>query len=172
MSQFDSRVSKELVYDPVLLFSFLPSDGSSDIKPVILGNIRFEQSYFQYTYLGRIGRTGYVRKVSRYLSSFFKLRRLERYAEQVTFQLKDNYIFVRSKCTNKVLNCIEVPLGEHAFLYQMKVFLQVYFNYELFLKRTEKFEEREDRESQKLDLEHVLRLALSVRVDKFSFNNA
>jgi len=177
MSQFDSRVLSELVYDPALLFSFLPSNGASDIKPVILGNIRFEHGNFEYAYLGGLARIGYIRKVSRYLSGYFKLRRVERYAEQVTFQLKDNFIFVRSKFTNRVLNCIEVPFGEYIFYYQMKVFLQVYFNYDILSRnalknRVERFEECESRETQELDLQKVLRLALSVRIGKFSFDNA
>jgi len=170
MSQLGCKVSSELVFDPVLLYSFLPSDGSSSR---VIENNYFRNGYFYDSYLGRMASIGYIRKVSRYLSSYFKLTRMERYAEQVRFQLKDNFVFVKSKYKDRVLNCIEVPFGEDVFPSQMKVFLQVYFNYKIDLSKAEKFEEREPGElPEGMDLQHVLGLALQIRVGKFVFDNA
>jgi len=178
MSQLDKKVVSELVFDPVLLFSFLPLDGLPCLKPIVFGRdgmptIFGDISPKSYDSNGLV-RVGYIRKVSRFLNSRFKLAKMARYAEQVKFQLKDGYIFARSRRTNIVLNCIELPLGECVLPYQMKVFIQVYFNYELNKSKTESFEERDAGEVLQggMDLQQVLILALSFKEGKFIFDNA
>jgi len=187
MSQLDKKVISELVFDPILLFSFLPLDGLPCLKPIVFGKdgiptVFGDISPKSYDSNGLV-RVGHIRKVSRFLSSRFKLARMERYAEQVKFQLKDGYIFARSRHTNVVLNCIELPLGECVLPYQMKVFIQVYFNYKLyygprivgsqsFVKiKTGIFEERDavDVLQGGMDLQQVLILALSFKEGKFIF---
>jgi len=75
---------------------------------------------------------GFIRKMSRFLASQFGLYKLERYAENVTFEVKDGSIYVKSKSDKRVLQTIIVPYGHDPLPLQLKAFLMVYWEYEIF----------------------------------------
>jgi len=91
---------------------------------------RFPIKYFNQTINGEMGKSGLLRKFSRYLTTAKGLPRLERYAERLEFLCDYGKIQVIDKHTKQCLLWVEFPLLFDPLKVQIRALLVIYWHYE------------------------------------------